>query len=77
VDIIARIKNILLTPVQEWGVINGESASVNSLYTSYAIPLALIPVVAGFIGNSLIGVTMFGVTVRTPIIAGLGMAIVT
>ncbi|MDR0251015.1 MAG: YIP1 family protein [Burkholderiales bacterium] len=76
-DIVARVKNILLSPVKEWGVIDGESATVNSLYTHYAVFLALIPAVAGFIGNSLIGMTAFGITVRTPIISGLVMAIMT
>jgi hypothetical protein len=76
-NIVERVKNILLSPVREWGVINGESASVNSLYLNYAAILAAIPAIAGFIGNSLVGVTFFGVTIRTPIIAGLAMAIVT
>jgi hypothetical protein len=75
VDIVSRVKNILLQPVKEWGVIDGESASVNSLYTNYAILLALIPAVAGFIGNSLIGFSMMGMTIRTPIVAGLVLAI--
>ncbi|MDR2173475.1 MAG: YIP1 family protein [Burkholderiales bacterium] len=76
-DIVARVKNILLSPVKEWGVIDKESATVNSLYTNYAVFLALIPAVAGFIGNSLVGVTIFGITVRTPVISGLVMAIMT
>jgi hypothetical protein len=77
VDIVARVKNILLSPVKEWGVIDGESATVNSLYTNYAVLLALIPAISGFIGNSLIGVTIFGITVRTPIVSGLVLAIMT
>jgi len=75
VDIVARVKNILLSPVKEWGVIDGESATVNSLYTNYAVLLALIPAVAGFIGNSLVGMTVFGMTIKTPIVAGLVMGI--
>ncbi|MDR2244667.1 MAG: YIP1 family protein [Burkholderiales bacterium] len=74
-DIVARVKNILLAPVKEWSVIDGESATVSSLYTNYAVLLALIPAVCGFIGNSLIGMTVMGMTIKTPIVAGLVMAI--
>jgi len=76
VNIVARIKNILLSPVQEWGVIDGENASVNSLYTQYAVLLAIIPAVAGFIGNSLVGVSLLGMTIRVPIVSGLVLAVI-
>lgn len=75
-NIIARIKGILLSPVQEWGVIDTESASVSSLYTKYAALLALIPAVASFIGTSLIGITVMEITVRTPIVTGLVVAVI-
>lgn len=75
-NIVARIKNILLSPVKEWGVIDGESASIGSLYTGYAIPLALIPAVAGFIGNSFVGMSVMGMAIKTPVVAGVVMAIV-
>ncbi|MDR0770259.1 MAG: YIP1 family protein [Burkholderiales bacterium] len=75
-NIVARVKNILLSPIREWAVIDGEEATINSLYTNYAVILALIPAVAGFIGNSLVGMTVLGMTFRTPIVAGLVMAIV-
>ncbi|MCL2872508.1 MAG: YIP1 family protein [Betaproteobacteria bacterium] len=48
-NIVSRVKNILLTPVREWGVIDGESATVGSLYTQYALILAAIPVVIAVI----------------------------
>ena len=48
-DIVSRVKNILLQPVQEWGVIDGESATVGSLYTQYAMILAAIPLVIAII----------------------------
>jgi hypothetical protein len=50
-NLIDRVKNILTTPKTEWEVINGESATLSSLLTSYVVPLALIPTVAGLISN--------------------------
>ncbi len=40
--LVDRVKNILLSPKQEWEVIDGEAATVGSLYTGYIIPLAAI-----------------------------------
>ena len=53
-SLVARVKAILLTPRTEWPVIEGEPATVASLYTGYIIPLAAIPAVASFIGLSLV-----------------------
>ncbi len=72
----ARVKAILVTPRTEWPVIDGESATTGSLYAGYIIPLAAIPAIAAFIGNSLFGVRVLGVSVRVPIGAGLRGAVV-
>jgi Yip1 domain len=69
-NLIERVKNILVTPKTEWDVINGETATPMSLLTSYVIPLALIPAIASFIGWGLIGVSYFGVK-----IGGMGFGI--
>ncbi len=69
--LIARVKNILLTPKTEWPVIAGESETVQSLYLNYILVLAAIPAVFGFIKNSIIGSTWFGVTVHTGVGAGI------
>lgn len=76
-NLVERAKNILLQPGQEWPVIAGEATDTKSLFLSYAVPLAAIPVLAGWLGHSLIGVSvpLFG-TYRTPLVAGLGFAIV-
>ena len=42
-NLIDRVKNILLTPKTEWLVIRSENSTVSSLLTSYVIPLSLIP----------------------------------
>lgn len=69
--IIARIKAMLATPKTEWPVVAVEPASVQGLYAGYIAIVAAFPVVAGFIKGSLIGTTIFGLTVRTPI--GMGI----
>ena len=75
-NLVARVKGILLSPRNEWTVIDGESATVSSLYTGYIIPLAAIPAIAGFIGLSIFGVGLLGNTFRVPIMRGLTSACV-
>ncbi len=58
-NLIDRAKKILLSPKEEWAVIETESTDVATLITGYLIPLALIPAVASFIGYGLIGVGGF------------------
>ncbi|MBK8609185.1 MAG: YIP1 family protein [Chitinophagaceae bacterium] len=41
-NIIERVKNILITPKTEWEVINGETATAQSLLMSYVLPLSVI-----------------------------------
>lgn len=69
--LVERVKSILLSPKREWPVIAAEPATVKGLYTGYFMILAAIPAVFGFIKGSLIGHSMFGVTVTTSILAGL------
>jgi hypothetical protein len=70
--LVARVRNILLTPRHEWPVIAGEVDTVAGLYTRYILPLAAIPPVAGFLKSSLIGTTVpvMG-TVRVSTASGL------
>ena len=70
-NIIARVKEILLTPKPAWSVIETEETNTATLYTQYIMILAAIPAVAGFIGMSLFGVSGFGVSVRVPLMTGL------
>jgi hypothetical protein len=48
-DIVARAKGMILSPREEWQVVAGESADTKSLLVGYAVPLAAIPAVAGFL----------------------------
>lgn len=74
--LIARVQAILLSPKTEWPVIAAEPETVAGLYKKYILILAAIPAVAAFIKGSLIGTTMFGITVRTPIGMGITALIV-
>jgi hypothetical protein len=51
--IVDRVKNILLTPKEEWPVIAGEQTDVKTLYTSYIMLLAAIPAVAGILSSAM------------------------
>jgi hypothetical protein len=53
--LVERAKNILLQPKQEWPVIDGEQATVGSLYTGYIIPLSALGPIAMVIGWSVFG----------------------
>src|SRR5436190_12537406 len=83
-DLVTRAKKITVPPGTEWPVIEGESATTGELLTGYALPLAAIGAVAGFVGMSLVGTTLpFVGTYRAPLVSGivaaafgLGMALV-
>ncbi|MDH4196575.1 MAG: YIP1 family protein [Candidatus Aminicenantes bacterium] len=54
-DIVSRVKALVLKPKDEWVKIKAESTTVAQLFTSYAMILAAIPAAAQFIGFGLIG----------------------
>ncbi len=71
-----RVKNILLTPKTEWPVIAGESSSTGELMGGYVAPLAGLAVLCGFVGTSVVGMSLpFVGTYRTPILSGIAMAV--
>eukprot|EP01030_Chromulinospumella_sphaerica_P016239 gene16239-16049_t len=70
-SIIDRAKHLLLQPQQAWGTIEAEPTDTLSLFKGYVMPLALIPALCGFVGMSLIGFSVFGVSVRVPLFSGL------
>ncbi len=76
-DIVERVKAIVLTPKTEWLVIEREPGDANALFASYVAILAAIPAVCGFIGTSIIGMSLPVVgTVRVGIVSGIASAIV-
>jgi len=54
-DLVERVKAILLTPKTEWAVIETETGDANYLFTNYVAILAGIPAVAILIGYSIAG----------------------
>jgi hypothetical protein len=59
-EIINRIKSILVSPKGEWQTIGAENSPHLKVFTTYVVPLALIPAIAAFIGYGLIGYSVLG-----------------
>lgn len=74
-SLIARVKNILLKPKDEWAVIDAEQTSIQKLYLGYILILAAIPVVATLIGSLVFGYGAFGVTYRPTLMGALTTAV--
>jgi hypothetical protein len=74
-NLVERAKNILLTPAKEWDVIKAEQLTIMDMFTKYAMILAAIPAIAGFIGYSVIGISFGFGTFRVPIGTSLVWAI--
>jgi hypothetical protein len=75
-DIVQRVKDIILKPKDTWPVIKTEQTTIQELYTSYAVILAAIPPLASFIGMSLLGISMMSVRYRISFGMGISHAIV-
>lgn len=74
-SIVDRAKNVCLTPNTEWTVIAAEPATPGTLIAGYAVPMAAIGVVAGFIGGSIIGRSLPYIgSYRVPLFTGLVFA---
>lgn len=75
-DLKTRATNILTKPAVEWPVIAAEHTTPTELMTSYALPLAAIPAVCGFIGQTMIGIPVpFAGTIRIGMARGLSGAV--
>jgi hypothetical protein len=70
-NVVERAKAILLQPAQTWPVIDAEPATVQSIYKDWLIIMAAIPAVCGFIGLSLVGASVFGISYREPLVGGV------
>src|ERR1041384_7447043 len=71
-DLVSRVKNILLDPQHEWRVIDGEQTNPGDLIKNYVAILAAIPAACGFIGASIIGVA----GIRAPFMWGIVSALI-
>jgi hypothetical protein len=56
-NLVDRVKNLLLSPAKEWEVIKGETWTTTDLFTKYAIILVAIPALAGFLGYTFFGLS--------------------
>jgi Yip1 domain len=76
-NIVDRIKGILLKPKQEWQTISGETTTIPELYKAYIIILAAIGPVASIIGMSIVGISLpFVGSFRIPITTSIASAVV-
>ena len=75
-----RIKNIIVAPKNEWGVIESENTSHSKLFVKYVLPLSLIPAVSSFIGYGFFKQLLFGrfasFSLFTSLSWGIGHAVV-
>ncbi len=72
-DLVGRVKGILLQPNSEWKAIEREPGDAGYLFPNYVCIVAAIPPVCSFIGGTLIGYGPF----RLGIVSGLIHAVVT
>jgi len=76
-DLVSRVKGLLIAPETEWAAIEKEPGTPSYLFANYVAYLAAIPPVAGFIGTSIIGVAVPAVgTIRVPLFIGLLGAVI-
>jgi Yip1 domain len=75
-DLVQRVKGILLTPETEWLVIAKEPGTPGYLFPQYMAYLAAIPPIARVIGNSVIGIATQNGVYRVPLLTGLLGAVI-
>ena len=75
---IQRIKDILFKPKDTWPQIKAEATGISQVLTGYAMILAALPAIFGFLGFTLIGQSFGPITgfFRIPFIYALVWAIV-
>jgi len=75
-NLVERVKNIIVSPKTEWDIIQQEETTPANLLLSYVAILALIPAIAGIIGQSVVGITLLGTSFHVPIIWSIIGAVV-
>jgi hypothetical protein len=64
-NLVTRVKNMLLSPKTEWEVIAAEQPNTNQIITGFVVPLTLIGALAAFIGYGFIGSSVLGVRIMS------------
>jgi hypothetical protein len=59
-NLIDRVKNIIVNPNKEWGVIATEQPDAGKIITGYVLPLVGLAAIAAFVGYGLIGFNILG-----------------
>jgi hypothetical protein len=73
-NIVDRVKRLLLSPDPEWTVIAGEPATLGGLITGYVLPLAALSAIGSLLGSLFTGLDVtFALRVA---IVGLVMAVI-
>jgi hypothetical protein len=68
-NIVDRVKRLLLAPDPEWSVIAAEPATLSGLITGYVLPLAALSAIGSLVGSVLwLGGVGLGVVVRVAVI---------
>ena len=76
-NLVERAKNILISPAKEWEVIKQENLTVSQMFLNYAVILAAIPAIAGFIGYTLFGISLGFISYHVPVGSGILWAVLT
>ena len=72
-NLVERVKAILLQPKSEWPVIERESGDAGYLFTNYVCIVSAIPAVASFIGTVIAGFGIVGGLIYAVVIYVLGL----
>jgi len=73
--LVNRAKAIILQPSETFPAIAAEQTTPGDVITRYALPLAAIGPIAGFIGGQVFGISLFLVTFKPSLMSGLTMAL--
>jgi Yip1 domain len=73
--LIARVRNLLLQPKEEWPKIAAEPATVGSLYSNYVFYLAAVPALCTLIGSLIFGYGFGAFTYRPSLFSAVATAI--
>lgn len=72
---VERIKNIIVSPKTEWPRIDVEPGTAQSVFMSWAVPLAAIGPVCSLIGGQVFGMGAFGIRYHPPIVSSVVSAV--
>jgi Yip1 domain len=74
-SLVDRAKNILISPKTEWDVIARENATIGGLFTGYAIPMSVLPVIGSVVAMGLLGIGVGAFATLGMGSIGVGMAL--